>query len=108
MKKVNFNTINNPLCQIIPISKNNGLFQISYSDWYFADYWGHLSTDNTKKLVKKLLKETFDYYIDDPVFIKKYYWKNAIHFWKPNVNEIETHKKILNLRKKCIYCRRII
>tara|TARA_B100001093_G_C26773155_1_gene991092 strand:- start:86 stop:1390 length:1305 start_codon:yes stop_codon:yes gene_type:complete len=99
MKKLNFSTINNPLCQIIPISKQHGLFQISYSDWYFADYWGHLSIDNTKKLIKKLLKETFDYFIDDPIFIKKYYWKDAIHFWKPNINEIETHKKILHLRK---------
>ena len=103
MKKINFSTVANPIRQIIPIKqvlgKNIGLFQISYSDWNHADYWGRLNLDNTKKVLKKLLEETFhNKKIDSPQWIKKIYWKNAIHFWKPNVNEKTLYKKIMKLR----------
>ena len=77
-----------------------GLFQISYSDWYFADYWGNLKNDQAKKVLKKLLSETFQYEkIDDPKKFIRYYWKNACHFWKPNNNEKVLYKKIQHLRK---------
>lgn len=103
MKKINFSTVANPIRQIIPIKqvlgKNIGLFQISYSDSNHADYWGRLNLDNTKKVLKKLLEETFhNKKIDNPEWIKKIYWKNAIHFWKPNVNEKALYKKIMKLR----------
>jgi len=103
MKKLNFSTVANPIRQIIPIKqvlgKNIGLFQISYSDWNHSDYWGRLNLDNTKKVLKKLLEETFhNKNIDSPEWIKKIYWKNAIHFWKPNVNEKTLYKKIMKLR----------
>ena len=103
MKKLNFSTVANPIRQIIPIKqvlgKNIGLFQISYSDSNHADYWGRLNLDNTKKVLKKLLEETFhNKKIDNPEWIKKIYWKNAIHFWKPNVNEKTLYKKIMKLR----------
>ena len=104
MTKMNFSTVANPIRQIIPIKqvlgKNIGLFQISYSDSNHADYWGRLNLDNTKKVLKKLLKEAFyDKKIDDPEWIKKIYWRNAVHFWKPNVNENNLYKKIMKLRK---------
>ena len=103
MKKINFSTVANPIRQIIPIKqvlgKNIGLFQISYSDSNHADYWGRLNLDNTKKVLKKLLEETFhNKKIDNPEWIKKIYWKNAIHFWKPNVNEKTLYKRIMKLR----------
>lgn len=100
MKDLQFSTVKNPIRQIIPARKNIGFFQISYSDWYFANYWGSLNLKDTKKVLKKLLQETFQYEkIDNPTFIKKYYWRNAVHFWKPNINEKQIHKKILQLRK---------
>ena len=103
MTKMNFSTVANPIRQIIPIKqvlgKNIGLFQISYSDSNHADYWGRLNLYNTKKVLKKLLKESFyDKTIDEPEWIKKIYWKNAVHFWKPNVNENNLYKKIMKLR----------
>ena len=103
MKKINFSTVANPIRQIIPIKqvlgKNIGLFQISYSDSNHADYWGRLNLENTKKVLKKLLEETFhNKKIDNPEWIKKIYWKNAIHFWKPNVNEKTLYKRIMKLR----------
>lgn len=99
MKNINFSTVANPIRQIIPVKKNQGFFQISYSDWYFADYWGNLNANYSKILLKKLLSETFQYHkIDDPIYFKKYYWKDAIHFWKPNVKHNTLYKKIHHLR----------
>lgn len=100
MKKLNFSTVDNPIRQIIPLRKNLGIFQISYTDWYFADFWGNLSIDNIKKVIKKLLSETFHYEkIDNPKKIWKHYWKDAGHSWRPNVNEKNIYEKILHLRK---------
>ncbi len=100
LTKLNFSTVDNPIRQIIPARKNLGLFQISYSDWYFADYWGSLNKQNSLKLIKKLLSETFYHNkIDNPILYKKYYWKDAIHFWKPNSQPKQNAKKIQHLRK---------
>ena len=99
MKKLKFSTIDNPIRQIIPLSKSHGLFQISYSDWYFADYWGGLSLKSTRIVLKKLLSEVFQYEkIDEPSKIIKHYWKNACHFWKPNVNENQKYNEIMHIR----------
>ena len=100
LKNINFSTVNNPIRQIIPIRRKLGLFQISYSDWYFADYWGNLDNKKIKKILKNLLKETFQYEkIYYFILFKKYYWKDAIHFWKPNVDFKKINKKIMRLRK---------
>ena len=99
MKKLNFTTINNPIRQIIPLRKKLGLFQISYSDWYFADFWGNLSKNDTKIVLNKLLKDTFNHTIDNPIKIWKYYWKDATHAWNPNIDYKKLYKKILHLRK---------
>ena len=99
MKKLSFSTINNPIRQIIPVKKNIGFFQISYSDWYFADYWGKLNSNYSKIILKKLLSKTFQYQqIDNPIYFKKFYWPNAIHFWNTNINEKILFKKIHHLR----------
>ena len=99
MKQLKFSTINNPIRQIIPLRKKLGLFQISYSDWHYADFWGNLSKQHTKIILKKFLEDTFHRTIDDPIKIWKYYWKNGTHAWKPNTNEKKLYKKILHLRK---------
>lgn len=99
MKKLRHSTVNNPLRQIIPTKKSVGLFQISYSDWQSADLWGTLSEKDCKRQLKKMLKQTFhDKKIDDPKWFDKIYWPNAIHYWRPNINEKTIHKKIIHLR----------
>ena len=100
MENIKFSTVDNPIRQIIPLRKKMGLFQISYSDWYFADYWGNLTIDNAKRALKKLLTETFHFEkIDDPIKFIKCYWKNACHYWLPNHNEKTMYKRIQHLRK---------
>ena len=102
IKDIEFSTVNNPIRQIIPkrnlLKKNIGFLQISYSDWYFADYWGSLNIDSTKVILKNLLNEATHKTPTNPDWIKKTYWKNAVHFWKPNVNEKKLNKRIMKLR----------
>ena len=98
--KLKHTTVNNPIRQIIPVSKKHGFVQISYSDWYFADYWGTLDEKKIKPILRKLLQENLQYdKIIDPVYLKRVYWKNAVHYWNVNVNEKNMYKKIMCLRK---------
>ena len=58
VEKVKYATVNNALRQVIPANKKKGLLQISYSDWYFAYFWGKLNESQSKKLIHSLEKET--------------------------------------------------
>ena len=98
IKNINFSTLKNPIRQMIPASKKNGIIQY-YSDWYFADYWGSLNNDKTIDILTNMLQESMYDKISKPQSIKKHYWKNAVHFWKPNINEIKAYKDIMFLRK---------
>ena len=106
VKDIEFSTVNNPIRQIIPkkslLNKNIGFLQISYSDWYFADFWGSLNLKNTKPILKNLIGEAIHVKPTEPEWIKKIYWKNAVHFWKPNVNEKQLSKRIMKLRKNIL------
>lgn len=105
MTDINYTTTDNKIKQIIPLNSKNGFFQISYSDWINADFWGNMNKEDTKKMLKKHLQEIFpDKKISDPLWIKKYYWKDAVHFWKPNKNEIQLNKKIANIRDNIFIC----
>lgn len=98
VKNINFSTIKNPIRQMIPTSKKNGIIQY-YSDWYFADYWGSLNNNKTIDILTNMLQETMYNKISKPQSIKKHYWKNAVHFWKSNINEKKICKEIMFLRK---------
>jgi hypothetical protein len=77
-------TTNNHLRYIIPIDKKTGLIMISYTDNIFAEYW-----ENKNKIlpiIKKSIKLTFNRDVDDPIFIKKSYWKCGVGYWKKNID----------------------
>lgn len=105
MKDIKFSTLENPIKQIIPINPSNGVFQISYTDWYYADYWGRLNKNECLKKIKEYLKNIFcDKQIDDPIWFRKYYWPDAIHFWKPGIDERKISSKITSIRKNVFIC----
>ena len=100
VEKVKYATVNNALRQVIPANKKKGLLQISYSDWYFADFWGKLNDKQSKKLTQTLVKETYpSAKIKPPTWTKTHFWKGAIHFWKPNCNERSLYNSITHMRK---------
>ena len=63
--KNNFSTLKNPIRQMIPASKKNGIIQY-YSDWYFADYWGSLNNDKTIDILTNILQESMYNKISKP------------------------------------------
>ena len=100
LEDVKYSTVNNALRQIIPANKKHGLLQISYSDWFFADFWGNMNTTQTKHLVKRLTKDTYPgKQIPLLEWSKTHYWKDAIHFWKPKCNEKRIQHQLQELRK---------
>lgn len=103
INNLNHTTFINCIRQIIPLSKSIGFIQI-YNDWNNADYFGNLTNDECYKIIKKLLSKILNKKLDNPLFLKKYYWKNAIHFWKPKINEKKIYSKILNIKKNVYIC----
>ncbi len=91
-KDLNKTTTNNNLRFIIPINKDTGLIMISYTDNIHAEYW-----KNKKEivpLINKYIKDIYNTEIDNPIYIKKTYWKCGVGYWKKNVDSKIISKKI--------------
>lgn len=75
---------NSELSQIISGDFSNNWFQISYTSGENANYWNRIKLQNPelfKKLLQSsLLKNKINISISK---VKNFYWKNAIHYWKP-------------------------
>lgn len=86
-----------PIRQFIPITDN--LAMVSYSDSKHADEWNHTASLGEKKLTQRLHGELRELFPEKkvpakPLWIDSYYWKDAIHMWKPNVNSTKSRKHI--------------
>ena len=106
ISKVKYSSVNNSLRQMIPLRPEEGIVQISYSDWIYADYWGKMPNTAKKTITTKLLKEAMPWEkkITEPKTIKTHYWPNAIHFWKQGVNSVEANNDIKNIKKGVYIC----
>ena len=89
--KVWFSNINRiisdtPIRNIIPINKDIGLIMISYTDYIFANKMNQYNLDGkVLDIIQSSLKSIFpDKDIPKPTFYTGYYWKNGVHYWKPN------------------------
>ena len=97
---------NNPLRFIIPINLKKGIIMISYTDSEFTNYWMKYTNDND--LIDEVQRNLNILYPDIdipyPEEIKKYYWKEGVHLWKPNVDsEILSNKILKPYSDKKIY-----
>jgi hypothetical protein len=78
-------TTNNYLRMVIPISVENGTIMISYTDNKFAEYWYNLYSKkgiaavNTN--IAKLIKESTDIDIPEPLETFVYYWPCGVGYW---------------------------
>ncbi len=91
-KNIKKTTTNNNLRIVIPINKKTGSIIISYTDNKYAEYWENKK--NMIPLINKYIKETYNKEIEDPIFIKKTYWKCGVGYWKKNINSKLIYKKI--------------
>lgn len=72
----------------IPISSENGLAMISYTDCFIAKGWkeviDNFGEDSATKLIMEQLKDIFPKYdIPNPTWVKYEYWTNGAHYWLP-------------------------
>ena len=90
---------NSPISQIIQSCYENEWFQISYSAGRFANFFQNLFINNKKKFENYIKNEFCKVFPKVKVeIIKPYYWRNAVHYWNPNLKSRE-----INFMKRCIY-----
>jgi len=94
-KTINKTTTNNNSRYIIPLDKKNGSIMISYTDGIYANYWYKLNHELLLKNLKKNIFKTYNIKINDPLFLKKFYWNCGVGMWKKNKDSIIISKKIM-------------
>ena len=94
-------TTNNRLKYIIPISKENGLIMISYTDNINAKYWKKYINDenNLKEKIVEDVKDIFNKNIEKPIYTKICYWENKQNYWKAKVDSIKISNRVMKLDK---------
>ena len=88
----------NYIRHIIPISAENGIIMISYSDFYTAEMWNNWYQLGEKVLTEKLHEEIYKLFKikpPKPEKYKVYYWRGGVHMWRTRFPMDETYKKLL-------------
>ena len=101
---INRITTNSLLRQIIPISQENGIIMISYTDgedinpFYDNKRQRKLKPDSEiYSMIKKELNILFpECHIPNPTYFKCHLWHVGAHHWKPGVNSDIISNKMLN------------
>ena len=78
-------TTNGMLRTLIPLNPKTGFIMISYTDGRAAEGWHDVSGNELKENIMIHLRKMFPgKEIPDPLWVKGYFWKEGIHYWKPN------------------------
>ena len=94
-KNINKTTTNNNSRYIIPLNKEKGSIMITYGDSKYADYWNNLSKKLLLENIKKNIYKTYKIKINNPIFLKKFYWKCGTGMWLKNKDSTLLSKKII-------------
>lgn len=94
-KNISKTTTNNNSRYIIPLNKEKGSIMITYGDSKYADYWNSLSEKLLLENIKKNIYKTYKIKINDPIFLKRFYWKCGTGMWKKNKDSTILSKKII-------------
>merc|ERR1712242_460832 len=80
-----------PLSQIISSLYSNNWIQISYSGGRMAELFQNLSIQSFSSLKKYIRNEFYKFFPKKIKIkeIKKYFWRNAVHYWNPNIKTTE-------------------
>lgn len=88
----------NYIRHIIPISVENGIIMISYTDFYTAEMWNNWYQLGEKVLTEKLHDEIYKLFKIKPPKPEKYivyFWRAGVHMWRTKFPMDETYKKLL-------------
>lgn len=92
-------TTNNILQKFIPVSQDNGLALLSYSDMQNANTWKKNVLAGEKELRNKLLSNIHIVFpqitnVQNPNWIYSCYWESGAHLWKTKVDSQATRIKL--------------
>ena len=82
---------NSPISQVISSLYSNRWIQISYSAGRMAELFQNLSIHSLSSM-KNYIKNEFYKFFPKNIEIKeirKYFWRNAVHYWLPNIKTTE-------------------
>lgn len=90
---------NSPISQVIQSCYKNDWIQLSYSGGRFAELLQNLQIMG-QSFLKKYIKTEFQRFFPTVTIHKivPHFWRNAVHFWKPNLKTTEEE-----LKKKCCH-----
>jgi len=88
-------TTNNNNRYIIPIDKKEGVIMIAYTDSKYANFWKSLPENKVLPELKKNIYETFRININDPIFLKAFYWETGTAYWKPFADSKKMSEEIM-------------
>ena len=85
-----------PISQIIQSCYNNNWIQLSYTGGRFAEMMQNLIINgNFSKYIRREFKK---YFPDEKITtIIPYFWRNAVHYWKPNIKTTEKNLKLRSI-----------
>jgi len=89
-----------PLRQFIPINREKAIAMASYSDMHDADFWQVYKKNGTLETeLKKQLEMVFagENPIPKTIWLRSYYWKNAVHAWNAGVDPVKIQKCLKNI-----------
>lgn len=89
--------VNSPISQIIASTFGNQWCQISYASGRFAMMLQNLLIRGKDVFHKYILSEFQRYRKSTITEVKPFFWRNAVHYWNPNLPSVET-----NMMKRCI------
>ena len=89
---------NNQLRYVIPMGFNNPVIMISYSDDIYTDYWKKIQNDQKKlkQSIVKLVDETFNIKINEPLKVIVSHWECGVAYWRKNINSEIISNFLLN------------
>jgi hypothetical protein len=99
-------TTNNELRFIIPIDPEKGLIMISYTDDEHTKFW-HKRKNNQlimKRTIVKLVNDTFNIKINEPLKVITCFWKSGVAYWNSNINSDQISKFLINPMPNIYIC----
>ena len=87
-------TTNNQLRFIIPIDPDKGLIMISYTDDEHTKFWQKRKNNQLimKRTIVKLVNDTFNIKINEPLKVLTCFWKSGVAYWNSNINSVQISK----------------
>ena len=99
-------TTNNQLRFIIPIDPDKGLIMISYTDDEHTKFWQKRKNNQLimKRTIVKLVNDTFNIKINEPLKVLTCFWKSGVAYWNSNINSVQISKFLTNPMPNIYIC----